>query len=264
MNALTRSLAAAAILTGAVLSAPAQALPNCATAIGMSITPPGGITTASSASECLDISGGFNWPYSFYTNTQAEGFRKMLADRWGGTADEWFYLREIDGRSDTISDTIFFDPNHKPDPSDSADLWTGGDNRSLGIASGTFSVDIADPDPSNPLVFVPKLMDIVGVMKPDSVASPGGNNDPGSFADTVLAYLFPSIQIDQRGELTGTFDFRSSTTAPGDYVSAGLGLFARISQPVSPNPRPIPEPGILVLVGVAAIGAAVSRRKRST
>ena len=260
MNALTKSLAAAAILTGALLSAPAQALPSCATSIGMTITPPAGTTHSPDTGACLDITGGYNWAYSGYTPDEQTAFRQLLADQWGGTADDWVYLREIDGRSDSISDGVFFLPDYQPNAFDSADLWTTGriDPGATG-ASGTFSVTI-DPTPVSP-VFVPKLMDIVGVLKPDSVASPGDKSRRGTFADTVLAYLFSDIQITERGDLTGAFDFRSSTTAGTDFVSAGIGLFGRVATAV--NPTPIPEPGVLALIGIAAIGASVARRKRS-
>jgi len=256
MNALTKSLAAAAILTGAMLSAPAQALPTCATAIGMTITPPAGTTQSPDAGACLDITGGYNWAYSGYTVDEQQAFRQLLAAQWGGTADDWIYLREIDGRSDSISDGFF-----PPDRFDSFDVWTNGQMTPGATgASGTFSVSITD-SPVLPTPFEPKLMDIVGVMKPDDVANPGNKSQRGTFADTVLAYLFSDVEITQRGELTGTFEFRSSTTAPVDYVYSGLGFFGRVASAV--NPTPIPEPGVLALIGIAAIGAAVVRRKRS-
>jgi len=256
MNALKKSLAAAAILTGAILSAPAQALPTCATAIGMTITPPAGTTQSPDSGACLDITGGYNWAYSGYTPGEQLAFRQLLAGQWGGSADDWIYLREIDGRSDSISDGFF-----PPDRFDSFDVWTNGQMvPGASGSSGTFSVSITDsPVLSTP--FETKLMDIVGVMKPDLLADPGNKSQRGSFADTVLAYLFSDIQITQRGELTGTFDFRSSTTAPTDYVYSGLGFFGRVASAVTPTP--IPEPGILALIGVAALGASVARRKHA-
>lgn len=263
MNALTKSLAAAAILTGAFLSAPAQALPSCATAIGMTITPPAGTTQSPDTGACLEITGGYNWAYSGYTSAdEQKAFRQFLADQWGGTADDWIYLREIDGRSDSISDGIFTSlPDSDPDPLRAADLWTNGQvTPGATGASGEFSVSIAETPFPNP--FVPKLMDIVGVMKPDAVPpNSGDKSQRGTFADIVLAYLFSDIQVTERGDLKGTFDFRSSTTAGTDYVFAGIGLFGRLASAVSPTP--IPEPGILALIGIAAVGAAVGRRKRS-
>jgi hypothetical protein len=265
MNALTKSLAAAAILTGAFLSAPAQALPSCATSIGMTITPPGGTTQSPDTGGCLDIAPptytGYNWAYSGYTPDEQLAFRQILADIWGGTADDWVYLREIDGRSDSISDGVFSSlPDSDPNALDAADLWTNGQMTPGATgASGSFSVTITETPLGN--AFVPKLMDIVGVLKPDSVTNPGNKSQRGTFEDTVLAYLFSDIQISQRGDLTGTFDLRSSTTAGTDYVTAGIGLFGRVASAV--NPTPIPEPGILALIGIAALGASVARRKRS-
>ena len=261
MNALTKSLAAAAILTGAFLSAPAQALPSCATSIGMTITPPAGTTQSPDSGACLDITGGYNWAYSGYASAdEQKAFRQLLADKWGGTADDWVYLREIDGRSDSISDGVFFLPDHQPEPFESADLWTNGQaNVGSTVPNGTFSVSITETPLQN--AFVPKLMDIVGVLKPDSSTNPGDKSQRGTFVDTVLAYLFSDIQITQRGDLTGTFDVRSSTTAGSDFGTAGIGFFGRVASAV--NPTPIPEPGILALVGIAAVGASVARRKRS-
>jgi hypothetical protein len=254
MNALTKSLVAAAILTSAMLSAPAQALPTCATSIGMTITPPAGTSQSPDAGECLDVSGGYNWAYSGYSAAEQQAFRQLLANAWGGSANDWIYLNEIDGRSDSISDGFF-----PPDRFDSFDVWTNGQAGSGAGANGTFSVSITN-SPVLPTTFEAKLMDIVGVMKPDEVANPGNKSQRGTFADTVLAYLFSGVQITERGELTGTFEFRSSTTAPADFVYSGLGFFGRVASTVTPTP--IPEPGVLALIGIAALGASVARRNR--
>ncbi len=254
MKTLNRSLAAAFILTGAVLCAPAQAMPTCATAIGMTITPPAGTAQSPDTGACLDITGGYNWAYSGYSDAEKLAFRQLLAAAWGGSADDWVYLNEIDGRSDSISDGLF-----PPDRFDSFDVWTNGQVGSGAGAGGTFSVSIiAEPTLQTP--FEAKRMDIVGVMKPNEAANPGNNSQRGTFVDSVLAYLFSGVEITQRGEMTGTFDFRSSTTAPADYLYSGLGFFGRVAATV--NPTPVPEPGVLALLGVAALGASVALRKR--
>jgi hypothetical protein len=256
MNALTKSLAAAAVLTGAMLSAPVHALPTCATAVGMSITPPGGTLRSSSSADCLEISGGYNQPDGLYSFSQKDAFLQLLVDKWGGNANDWLYLREVDGRDDGGDDSIVFNPFHQPDPNESADLWTNPQ----GAGTPSFSVSITEP--GFPLPFVPKVLDVIGVIKPDSIKDP---NDPGNVVvvDRVLAYLFSDMQINERGELRGTYDLGSgSTTAPG-YLPAGVTLYGRFSGPVTPNPNLIPEPGILALVGIAAVGASVARRKRN-
>lgn len=264
MNALTKSLAAAAILTGAFLSAPAHALPNCATAGGMTITPPAGSSQSPDAGGCLYISGptntGYNWAYWGYTPDEQEAFKQLLADTWGGSASDWIYLYDIDGRRDTPVVGSF------PENFTSFDVWTGGNavpTPGSSGASGSFSVSITE-DSTFPTPFETRLMDIVGVMKPDSIANPGDKSQRGTFEDSVLAYLFSDVQITQRGILNGTYDLRdpsASPTAAPLYSLAGLGFFGRVATAV--NPTPIPEPGVLALIGIAALGAAAARRKRA-
>jgi hypothetical protein len=256
MNALTKSLAAAAILSGAFLSAPAQALPTCATAGGMTIKPPGAAASISPDSgACIEISGGYNWAYSGYTADEAEAFRQILATQWGGSASDWVYLREIDGRSDSIIEGDF--PEINPT---SFDVWTGGQiNFGASRSSGEFSVTIADSTVF-PTPFETRNMQIVGVMKPDDANNPGDKSSRNSYADTVLAYLFSSVQVTERGEMTGTFSFQSSTTAPSSYVYSGLGFFGRVAPTVAPTP--IPEPAVLALIGIAAVGASIARGKQ--
>lgn len=267
MNALIKPLAAAAILAGAFLSAPALAVPSCATTIGMTITPPDGSQLSADVGECLDITGGFNRPWSGSSSAQEDAFKQLLADKWGGAASDWFYLNESGGRSDNISSGNFpeigpsFDTwtNMQITPDVTEPLPTGG----TAILSGSFTVSIID-DTSFSTPFQERRLDIVGVMKPDDMSNPGNANVPGSYVDSVFAYLFSDIVITRRGELGGTFDFRSTPgVAASTYAYAGnLGLFGRVvSTPV--NPTPIPEPGILALIGVAVAGASMARRKRS-
>lgn len=266
MTAFIKPLAVAAILTGAFLSAPALAAPSCATTIGMTITPPAGTERSADAGQCMNITGGFNWAYSGYTTDEQDQFKSLLADRWGGTAADWFYLNETSGRSDNISAGNF------PRISASFDTWTNMEifpvtteptpTGGRSVLSGTFTVSITE-DTSVPTPFAERRLDIVGVMKPDDTLNPGnpGARD-GSYVDAVFAYLFSDIVIKQRGEMTGTFDFRSTPgSAASTYAYGGnLGLFGRIVSSV--DPTPIPEPGILALIGVAAAGASMARRKR--
>jgi hypothetical protein len=128
------------------------------------------------------------------------------------------------------------------------------------VLSGSFTVSIIEPIPGIP--FNERRLDIVGVMKPDDVSNPGNVNVPNSYVDVVFAYLFSDVKINQRGDLTGSFDFRS-TGAPVNFAHAGnLGLFGRLVS-TQVNPTPFPEPGMLALIGFAVAGASMARRKRS-
>jgi hypothetical protein len=264
MKVFLKPVLAALLGIGALIGAQtAHALPTCASAGGMSIAGPGQSATASS--DCAEIAGGYNSAQPTWTADALTAFLEILAARWGGSASEWVFLGEIDGRTDSpapdqkVLDYILTDRS----------IDSGTD-----APSGAFSMTVLiDPDSDDPLIDnvqefadknLAKTLDIVGVLKPGQKdrSDPGGS---GSFPESVLAYRHSSVAIGSEGSLLGTFDFGSAGD-PNYFYPAGIGLFGRVLGATNPGGggtgTGVPEPAGLALVIGAGAALAFSRRRR--
>ncbi len=265
MKVLLKPVLAALLGFGALVGAQSShALPTCASAGGMSIAGPGQLATA--ASDCVEIAGGYNSAQPTWTADALTAFLEILANRWGGTASEWVFLGEIDGRTDSPApDQIVLDYLLTDRSIDSgADAPTGSFSMAARIDPA-----IDDPLVDNAQEFadknLAKTLDIVGVLKPGQK----DRNDPGnsgSFPESVLAYRHSSVAIGSEGSLLGTFDFGAAVD-PNYFYPAGIGLFGRVLGATNPGGggngvTGVPEPAGLALVLGAGAAVALSRRRR--